>query len=461
MILAHQRTHTADPSCGIAPEPCELRAPKRAPERAQAPAPLEARRLSIALAAVLIPVIVSLLAAGTSVPARADPPQQAAPPENAQEGWTSTVQPHKKDKKEKKAAKKGATTTARAAPVEAKPAAPVTQSIVALVNDEPITGYEVEQRVTLSLMGTPELQQRMQARLKSPKINDQFKAFAIKRLQANPPKSQEEQQARVKQLQAQFVESMRAEVVKEFKPTARGKALDELIDERLKLQEAKRLDVVATKDDVDRILKGMAERNKMTLEEFGEHVGKAGGDINAMRERIKASLSWADVIRRKFGHQIVVSTRDVDKLVANIDGQNDVDLHVARILIATPTDQKVMARRMSDAERLRAGFRGCTTMAALAGGVEGARYDDLGDRRPSSLPEPTRSLLLNARDDEMLPPSLGEGGVELWALCGRKQIKVEETKRESVEGDLRQKEFEILAKKHLKDLRQDAHIEMR
>ena len=29
------------------------------------------------------------------------------------------------------------------------------------------------------------------------------------------------------------------------------------------------------------------------------------------------------------------------------------------------------------------------------------------------------------------------------------------------ENDLRQKEFEILSKKHLKDLRQDAHIELR
>jgi peptidyl-prolyl cis-trans isomerase SurA len=389
-----------------------------------------------------------LLALPVVSPARAEPDQP---------GWKSTVHTSKKGK----APAKSSTATARATPADEKPAGPATQSIVALVNDEPITGYEIEQRITLALMGTPELQQRMQARLKSPKINDQFKAFAIKRLQANPPKSEAEQQARVKELQAQFVGTLREEVVREFRPVARQKALDELIEERLKMQEAKRADVVATKEDVDRILKGMAERNKMTLEEFSEHVTKAGADINAMRERIKASLSWADVIRRKFGHQIIVSTRDVDRMVANINGQDDVDLHVARILLSTPTDQKGMARRMSEAERLRTGFRDCSTMSALASGAEGARYDDLGDRRPSSLPEPTRSLLMNAHDNEMLPPSLGEGGVELWALCGRKQIKAEESKRETAENDLRQKEFEILAKKYLKDLRQDAHIEMR
>ena len=310
-------------------------------------------------------------------------------------------------------------------------------------------------------MGTPELQKKLQERLKSPKINDQFKAFAIKKLQANPPKSQDEQQARVKQLQAQFVASMREEVVRDFRPVARKNALDELIDERLKLQEAKRVDVVATKEDVDRVLKGMAERNKMTLDEFSQYVTKMGADFNAMRERIKASLSWADVIRRRFGHQITVATRDVDRLVATIAGQDDVDLRVSRILLAAPADQKGVARRLSDAEHLRVGFRGCATMAALANGAQGARYDDLGERKPTTIPEPTRSLLLNARDDEMLPPTIGEGGVELWAVCGRKTVKADDAKRETAENDLRQKEFEILSKKALKDLHQDAHIEMR
>ena len=357
---------------------------------------------------------------------------------------------------------KPSTRTARAGDGASKQSPSATQSIVALVNDEPITGYEIDQRVTLAAMGAPELQKRMQARLKSPKINDQFKAFAIARLKANPPKSEAEQQARVKQLQGQFVASIRADVMKEYKPVAQKSALDELIDERLKLQEAKKLDVVAGKDEVDRVLKGMAERNKMTPEEFDEHMKKMGVSVSIMRERIKASLSWADVIRRKFGHQIVVASRDVDRLVADIGGEDSVGLKVQRILLTVPpADQKLLAQRLSEAERMRSSFNGCPGLPALASSVSGARYDDLGERKPTTLPEPTRSLLLNARDGEMLPPTIGEGGVELWVLCGRETLESQESKRKAAETDLRQKEFEILSKKHLKDLRQDAHIEMR
>ncbi len=354
------------------------------------------------------------------------------------------------------------TVTAKATQADTAADRPV-QSIVALVNDEPITGYEIEQRVALSMLGAPEVQKKLQARLKSPNMNDQFKAFAIKRLQANPPKSEAEQQARIKQLQGEFVASIKNQIEKEFVPTARKGALDEIIDERLKLQEAKKLSVVTGDDEVERVIAGMAERNKMTTAEFGEHLKKMGASIAIMRERVRASLSWSDVIRRKFGHMISVASRDVDKMVASAEGQDDVELRIHRVMLNLPTnpDQKRLAQRIGDAENLRSRFNGCKTMEDMARGVPGARFDNLGSRRPSSLPEPTRSLLLAAHDDELLPATIGESGVELWAVCGRKVVKAENSKRETAQNELRQKEFEILSKKYLKDLRTDAHIEYR
>jgi peptidyl-prolyl cis-trans isomerase SurA len=353
------------------------------------------------------------------------------------------------------------TQTAKA--TQDEPASRPIQSIVALVNDEPITGYEIEQRVALAMLGAPDVQRKLQAKLKASSMNEQFKAFAMKRLQANPPKSEAEQQARVKQLQGEFVSSLKSQIEKEYVPTARKQALDELIDERLKLQEAKKLSVITGDDEVERVVSGMAERNKMTTAQFAEHMTKMGASITVMRERIRASLSWSDVIRRKFGHQITVANRDVDRMVASSEGQDDVELKIHRILLSVPPnqDQKRLAQRISDAEQLREKFTGCKGMEAMARGVTGARFDNLGDRRPTSLPEPTRSLLLSAHDDELLPATIGENGVELWAVCGRKLVKAADTKRETAQNELRQKEFEILSKKYLKDLRTDAHIEFR
>ena len=61
----------------------------------------------------------------------------------------------------------------------------------------------------------------------------------------------------------------------------------------------------------------------------------------------------------------------------------------------------------------------------------------------------------------MLPPSTAAHGIEVYAVCGRRPIKADEKQREKAEGELAQREFEIVAKRHLRDLRQDAHIEYR
>jgi peptidyl-prolyl cis-trans isomerase SurA len=49
----------------------------------------------------------------------------------------------------------------------------------------------------------------------------------------------------------------------------------------------------------------------------------------------------------------------------------------------------------------------------------------------------------------------------VFAVCGRRAVGVDDKQREKAEGELAQKEFEIVAKRYLRDLRQDAHIEYR
>lgn len=342
------------------------------------------------------------------------------------------------------------------------------QSIVALVNDEPITGYEIQQRA--AMLGGAGMQQRAQenfkAILKNPKTTERLKAILGETIKANEGKSKDQIiaifEARKKQfgidLQRQAMESARNSV----QPGVRKQALEELIEEKLKLQEAKRQGVTIADDEVTRVIAGIAERNKMTQEQFMQQLG---GGADAMKNRIRSTLSWNDVIRRRFGAQIAITSRDVDKFVATSSaaGEDEVELRVQRIRVALPAkmDQAVAAQRMHDAEQIRTKFTDCKSSGTIATGVAGAKFEELGKRRPSAFQEPTRTLLLNAKDGEMLPPSMGDGNVELWIVCGRDVVKAQDQQRTAAEGELKQKEFEILAKRHLKDLRQDAHIEYR
>ena len=365
--------------------------------------------------------------------------------------------------------------TAKASPAQAdgKPSAKAggrsasEQSIVALVNDEPITGYEVQQRAVMLSGGSigAKAQENFKALIKAPGTTEHLKAILNEIVKANPGKSKEQLMAifegRKKDygisLQKQAVESARSSAI----PAMKKAALDELIDERIKLQEAKRTNSLVPDNEIDRVIDGIAEKNKMNKEQLASQLG----GLEPMKQRIRSTLSFNEVVRRKFGHQIAVNGKDVDRFVASVPGagEEQVELRIQRIQFAMPPklDQSGVAQRMQDAEKLRSKFTDCKTTAALVKGVAGAKFEDIGARRPSSFAEPTRTLLLSAKDGEMLPPSIDEGGIELFAVCSRDVVKAEEQKRNQAEGELKQKDFELLSKRHLKDLRTDAHIEYR
>ncbi|MGL4395415.1 MAG: peptidylprolyl isomerase [Hyphomicrobium sp.] len=342
------------------------------------------------------------------------------------------------------------------------------QAIIALVNDEPVTGFEVQQRAVMLGGGSiqTKAQENFKALIKSPKTSEKLKAILAEVIKANPGKSKDELlgifEGRKKQfamsLQKQAVDSARSSAL----PGVRKTALEEIIDEKLKMQEAKRLGAIVGEDEVDKVIDGIAERNKMSKDQLA---GQLGGSLEPMKLRVRSTLSWNEVIRRKFGQQISIATKDVDKFVASAQGagEDQVELQVQRIRLAIPVkvEQAAIAQRVADAETIRGRFKDCRSTQQIISGVAGAKFDELGKRRPAAFPEPTRTMLLNAQDNEMLPPSVGEGGVELFAVCGRNVVKAEIQQRSQAEGELKQKEFELMAKKHLKDLRQDAHIEYR
>jgi peptidyl-prolyl cis-trans isomerase SurA len=138
-------------------------------------------------------------------------------------------------------------------------------------------------------------------------------------------------------------------------------------------------------------------------------------------------------------------------------------MQLHRITLAVPgrIDQAALARRLAEAEQLRKRFRGCRTTQELVKGLPDARFESLANQAASAVSEPTRSLLLNAKDGEMVPPTLASTGVELYAVCGRKTVKVDEEKRLKAQQELTQREFDVVSRRHIRDLRAEALIEKR
>lgn len=349
------------------------------------------------------------------------------------------------------------------------------QAIVVLVNDDPITAYQIEQRAAFIAVssgggGGGDLKAKAEARwaqiVKDPKTSERFQDL----LRQKNAKTREEAQALQKQylldLQKNMIEQLKREGRASSLPRYKKDAQEQLIDERLQVQEAKKLGIEITDDDVKRMLQGVAERNKMNYEQFSQHLKGMGVDIATMGDRFRAQRAWRDLVGRRYGAQVSVTQMDIDRVISSTAteaGDDTLELQVGKITFGLPakTDQSILAKRFADAEAVRRKFGGCRSLGDLAKSVASAKFDEMRFIKPSSVPEPTRSMLLSAKDGDMLPPSTTNAGIELYAVCGRRTLAANDAQRTKTQEDLQYKQLESLAQRHMRNLRQDAHIEYR
>jgi peptidyl-prolyl cis-trans isomerase SurA len=348
------------------------------------------------------------------------------------------------------------------------------QAIVVLVNDEPVTAYEIEQRAIFLAANAggdggdfkAKAEARWQQITKDPRTNERLQQLFREKGVTTREQAVAVQQEFAKGLQRDMIEQLKREARAGRMAQFKKQAQEELIEERLKLQEAKRLGIEIGEADVDRIMKNLAEHNKMTEAQFAQHLKNSGIDAHTMRARFKATYAWRDTIRRRFGAQISITRRDVDRMIAdtaNETGEDTVELQLQKITLPMPShiDQSALAKRFAEAEAMRRKFTGCQATANLAKTIPDARFEELKSVKPSGIPEPTRSMLLGAKDGDILPPATAPTGIEVYTVCGRRVSKGDDKQREKAMEELQAREFEIVARRHLRDLRQDAHIEYR
>ncbi len=397
------------------------------------------------------------------MPGMAPPPQAAPPPPAA-------AAPQVKPKVVSRP-KKAVETAASDADTGNTVKGPGSTRIGLLVNGEPITAYEIEQRARLMALGA-DIQSRAQAKMKelatSESVNARWKQIVQDTVNANQGKTREQIMAILQEKQKVYSMGLQKQAVDHARsasiPAMRENAKKELTEEIIKLQDARRSGAMPDESMVEDLIKDLAQRNKMTALEFTRHFAGMGVDIMTLKARFRAQLAWTDAVRKQYSHLTQPSQRQLDQALVNFSGgQDEVELQLQRIVITVPPklDQKSMAARLAEAEQLQRQFKSCNGVAALAGRVQGARHENMGARNVSTFSEPSRTMLLNAQENTMVPPAMTSTGIELYAVCGRKVIKAAEIKRTQLANEERQGTFERLSRNHLRKLLDSAIIENR
>lgn len=210
--------------------------------------------------------------------------------------------------------------------------------VLARVNDDAITDYDLAQRVlfairTTGLQDSPELRQRMSAQM-----------------------------------------------------------LRQMIDEKLQIQDAKRLGLKATDGELQQRLGDIERSAGMSRGQFRQYIQSTGVAFDIAVQQIEAQIAWTKIVRRRVRPQVDVSEAEIDDALSRArTNVGKTESRVAEIFV--PVDRADMAdeaKRSADriAEQLKRGAPFGAVAQQFSQGATAQAGGELGWVLPGAL-DPT------------------------------------------------------------------------
>jgi peptidyl-prolyl cis-trans isomerase SurA len=251
------------------------------------------------------------------------------------------------------------------------------------------------------------------------------------------------------------------------KNPTRQEVINELIDDRLKITKAKSYGLDVSDQDVDRAFDGMAERQHITVQQFSQVLTQHGISPNTVKARIRAELTWGQLIRGKFGPSLQVGDSDVARaLRARNESESAIEavgylytLYPVVVVIPRGASTGVLDVKRHEAENLRGQFTSCNAGLALARALPDVAVREPITRSSADLAAPLRELLGNMEIGRLTTPDVTAQGLQMFALCGKKETKTDSPIKHELRDKIFSDRFEAESKRYMDEVRKSAMIE--
>jgi peptidyl-prolyl cis-trans isomerase SurA len=243
---------------------------------------------------------------------------------------------------------------------------------------------------------------------------------------------------------------------------ARREVLEELIEYKLKLQIAQRASIDPTAAEVNRAFAGMAQRSGRSPEQFEQALRQGGIDPARLKARVKADLAWQQYLQANANNVIV---RDADLVaVMTARGQNmnlkSVQYTMQQVIFVTRrgAPDNVRQMRLKEAEGLRARVVSCDQIETLARQHNEVVIKPRVSRFASDLSPNLQKLLQSLPDGRMTPPEVTANGIEVVAICDRKEVPADISSNRELRNELLGQRLQNYEKRILEKMRQTSII---
>jgi peptidyl-prolyl cis-trans isomerase SurA len=255
-------------------------------------------------------------------------------------------------------------------------------SVVALVNDRPISLYDLNQRMAL-VMSTSNI----------------------------PP-------------------------TPEMKKKIRDQVLEQLETELVQRQEALKNNITVSSVEVDRQIQGILTDNHLTMDQLKAVLARGRVDVTTLRAQIAAQLLWQKTVEQQYAGRVNITPEAVDAEMARIaEGQNKVHYVVSEIFLAVDNpdeDEKVLKNAQSLVAQIQAGAPFPAIARQFSQSPSGAEGGDIGLIYDGQLAPELSAALATMKTGDLSPPVRSIGGYYILAL--RQRLEPVGTKIDDTSG---------------------------
>jgi peptidyl-prolyl cis-trans isomerase SurA len=236
-------------------------------------------------------------------------------------------------------------------------------------------------------------------------------------------------------------------------------AVQSLIDEQIQLQEAKRLGIQITDQQVDAAFQKVAQNVKLSTDKLTQLLQARGVSRDTLNQRLRAAIAWQQVLQVAVKPRVTVSDLELDKEAATkVDPSMNFDYILKEVLFVTAAGDGAAAKRTAEANQYRKSFGGCDSAVKLSLAYTDAAVIDVGRRHATQLPDAIAQELAKLNVGGITKPRVVENGVSMLAICS-KTAAVDLT---FVKSNLRQQQgneaYKAEGDKYLADLRKKAQV---
>ncbi|MEW6416820.1 MAG: peptidylprolyl isomerase [Nitrospirota bacterium] len=243
--------------------------------------------------------------------------------------------------------------------------------------------------------------------------------------------------------------------------------LDKLIDLRLQIQEAKRLGLGVTPEEMTEAIENIKKKYSLTDNALRESLEKEGLTFEEYRKRLSEQITVSKLVGQQIRSKIVISDKEVKKYMEENkkrfgDGET---LRLRQIFFKRPkndAEKKALEDRADlIIQKLKAGEDFSALAKEYSEDPSGKFGGDLGFMK--------KDLLAKEFIDVLDTMKIGDFSIPFWSEKGLHIIKLEEKVsaqsidevREDVRKQLAEDQFSERYKNWIKGLREKAYIEIR